>query len=203
VALAFTHITREYTPIDANGKSGTTIKTTWDVGRNAGTSTSFSAFKAESAVPPRVALEIKGVNGTVGEIPIDTFGWGASMSSAMTSGGGAGAGKADFNDLHLRMQTNAASPAFFGHAATGRDIQQVGLTVRDDAGRVLQRWTLEDVLLRSFQTGDANSDQSVLLTESFALSYSKIELEQYGYDANGKASPPVVFAWDVKLNRRV
>ena len=61
-------------------------------------------------------LEIDGIKGETtdnkheGTIEIESFSWGASNTGSMSAGGGGGAGKVNFQDLHFTTRVNKASP---------------------------------------------------------------------------------------------
>ncbi len=66
-----------------------------------------------------IFLKIDGVKGESSdaqhreEIEPASFSWGVSQEGATSAGGGAGAGKASFQDLHIIMNVSRASPQLF------------------------------------------------------------------------------------------
>ena len=68
------------------------------------------------------------------EIDVASFSWGLSQQRTTGTGGGSGAGKADFQDLHVVTDVSQASPQLFLAGAAGRLIETAVLTCRK-AGR--------------------------------------------------------------------
>ena len=57
------------------------------------------------------------------EIDVASFSWGLSQQRTMGTGGGSGAGKADFRDLQVITNVSQASPQLLLACAAGRHIQ--------------------------------------------------------------------------------
>ena len=68
------------------------------------------------------------------EIVVASFSWGLSQQRTTSTGGGAGASKASFQDLHVVTNVSQASPQLFLASAAGRHIETAVLTCRK-AGR--------------------------------------------------------------------
>src|SRR5881227_2642940 len=73
-----------------------------------------------------------------GEIEISSFSWGMSNSGAISSGGGGGAGKASFQDLHFESSVSKATPLLAKFCATGEHIKKATLTVRKAGERPVE-----------------------------------------------------------------
>ena len=76
------------------------------------------------------------------EIDVASFSWGLSQQRTTGTGGGAGASKASFQDLHVVTNVSQASPQLFLASAAGRHIETVVLTCRKAGGSPQQdfRW---------------------------------------------------------------
>src|ERR671925_272518 len=116
--------------------------------------------------------------GHEGEIEIFSFSWGISNPTVLSSGGGGGAGKASFQDLHLEGPTSSASPVLAKGCASGQHFQKAYLTVRkaggDQSSAEFYKIILEDVLVSSFQSAGAANERP---EESFSLNFAKIEFD--------------------------
>jgi len=105
-------------------------------------------------------LKIDGISGEStddkhrGEIEVASFSWGVTQTSTRATGG-AGAGKATFQDFHFTKLSDKASPTLFQKCATGAHIKHAVLTARK-AGENQQEFlkiTLSDLLVSSYQSG--------------------------------------------------
>ena len=97
------------------------------------------------------------------EIDIMSFSWGVSQTGTIGGvGGGAGAGKAQFQDFHFTKRMDKSSPNLFLGCATGEHIKTGILTARR-AGQTkgdqdFLKITLSDCLISSYQTAGASGD---------------------------------------------
>src|SRR5436190_7693794 len=126
-------------------------------------------------------LEIDGIKGESSDqkhkdtIEIESFSWGVSQTGAHSSGGGGGAGKASFQDLHFTTRVSKASPLLFKRCATGQHIQKATLFVRKAGGQQQDYMTitLTDVLVSSYRVGPDEDFDSVP-TDQVSLNFAKI-----------------------------
>jgi type VI secretion system secreted protein Hcp len=150
-------------------------------------------------------LEIDGIKGESADkkhkdtIEIESFSWGVSQTGAHSSGGGGGAGKASFQDLHFTTRVNKASPLLFKRCATGEHIKKATLFVRKSGGNQEDYLTikLEDVLVSSYQTKPSDDADSVP-TDSVSLNFTKISFDYKPQLSDGKLGAPVHGGWDLK-----
>ena len=63
-------------------------------------------------------------------IEVLSFSWGVTNARTSASGGGGGAGKASFQDLHFIQKTQSSSPKLLKACATGEHIKEATITVR-------------------------------------------------------------------------
>src|SRR5271169_582611 len=137
-------------------------------------------------------LKLDNVNGEVQDsqfekwIEIDSFSWGASNSGTSATGGGGGAGKVSFQDLHITKPTDTSSAALFQKCASGVHFQKCQLYVRKAGGdasgasSVFLKIELDDVLVSGVQfEGATQGDDRP--TEDVTLNFAKI---YYEYDAD-------------------
>lgn len=152
-------------------------------------------------------LKIDGISGEStddkhkDEIQIESFSWGLSNSGSAAHGGGAGAGKAAFQDFSFVTQVTKASPKLFLACASGEHIKQAILTARK-AGKGQQEFlkvTLSDLLVSSYQTEGAGGD--VVPTDQVSLNFSKIEVSYREQKADGSLGEANLAGWDIKANK--
>jgi type VI secretion system secreted protein Hcp len=151
-------------------------------------------------------LKIEGVDGELtsekhkGEIEILSYSWGVSQQGGSSTGGGAGAGKATFQDFTFVKNMDRSSPLLFVKAATGEHIKEVVLTgeVAGKRGQKFMEIKMSDVLISSYQQG--GSDGGVP-TDTFSLNFAKIEFKYYPADKSGALGGPVAGGWDLKENK--
>jgi type VI secretion system secreted protein Hcp len=153
-------------------------------------------------------LKIDGIDGESadakhkGQIEVLSFSWGVSNTGSSSAGGGAGAGKVQFQDIHFTTKMNKASPKLMLACATGEHIEEVFLTgqVSGKRGQQFLEIKMTDVLVSSYQTGGSSGD---IPTDSFSLNFAKIEFKYLPMNTNGTLGEPVTGGWDLKENTRV
>lgn len=124
----------------------------------------------------------------VGTFEVLAFSWGASQSGSLHTGGGAGAGKASFQDLSATKYVDGTSPELLRHVATGIVASGATLTAAPKSGPVVT-YRLVQVLVTSLSTGGSNGEDRA--TENLSLNFARFE-----YSVGG--SP--VFGWDIAAN---
>jgi type VI secretion system secreted protein Hcp len=137
------------------------------------------------------------------EIELASFSWGASQQGSVHTGGGAGAGRASFQDLLVVMNVSQAGPQLFLACAKGQHIREVILTCRRATGRDRRdflRYTLSDVVVSSYQASGHASDDSAP-AEQISLTYGQFKVEYWPQKAEGSQAAPVTAGWDLGSNR--
>lgn len=150
-------------------------------------------------------LEIDGIKGESldrrypGSIEVFSFSWGMSQTGTLSSGGGGGAGKASFQDLHFTSNVSKASPLLAKACASGQHIQKAVLYVRKAGENQFEFYkvTLEDVLVSSYQSAGGGE----VPEDSFSFNFAKIEYSYTPQKADGSADSPVTFSWDIAANK--
>lgn len=156
-----------------------------------------------------VFLKIDGVDGEStdakhkGAIDVVSFGFGVVQSGTPVGGGGAGAGKASFQDLHVVIRLDKASPRLFVACAAGEHFRNAVLTARRAGkGQVeFLKVTLSGVFVTSYRGGGAAAEDGPHV--EVTLGYERIELQYTPVTAKGTAGTPVKGGWDVKTNKKV
>ncbi|AMJ62815.1 Hcp family type VI secretion system effector [Bosea sp. PAMC 26642] len=155
-------------------------------------------------------LELDGIKGESQDskhkdfIEIESFSWGASNSGSHASGGGGGAGKVSFQDLHFTTKVNKASPNLMVACATGQHIKKAKLVVRKHGGEQQEYYviSLDDLLVSSYQSGDAVGGDTIP-TDQFSLNFSKIKFEYKPQKADGSLDAAITGGYDVKTNKKL
>ena len=136
------------------------------------------------------------------EIEVLAFSWGVGNAGSASTGGGAGAGKAVFDDLLVVARTSKASPLLWLACAKGKHIKSAVLTCRK-AGKPPQEFltiTLSEVLVASYEI-DGSDDEPPLDQVSF--SYAKVETQYTPADKTGTPQPAIKAGWDLKTGKEI
>jgi len=140
-----------------------------------------------------------------GEIDIMSFSWGVAQTGVSATGGGGGAGKVAFQDIHFVKKTDASSPLLMLNCPNGAHIKEANFVVRKAGGTKLEylKIKITDILVSSFKDhGSQNGDQIPL--ESITLNFAKVEYSYQPQGADGKAQGgPILAGWNVKQNQKV
>ena len=152
-------------------------------------------------------LKIDGIQGESldakhkGEIELESFSWGESNAGTTATGGGAGAGKVNMQDLHVAKKLDKASPLLFLACATGKHLKDAILTARKAGKGQLEFlvFKFRDLLVSSYQTGAADEEPS----EQVSFNFSRIEVEFRPQKPDGSLDTPVKAGWDLKANKKV
>lgn len=152
-------------------------------------------------------LKIDGIDGESqdskhkNEIELESWGFGATQSGTMHSGGGGGAGKVSVQDLHFVTKMSKASPKLFLSCANGEHIKKAVLVARK-AGKEQQEYykiTLSDLLVSSYQNGGSNGE--IVPLDQVSLNFAKIEIEYKEQKPDGSLGGIVKTGYDLKQNK--
>jgi type VI secretion system secreted protein Hcp len=154
-------------------------------------------------------LKIDGISGESaddkhkGEIELLSFSWGVSNPASPGVGGGAGAGKASFQDFHFVARTSKASPKLFLACASGQHVPSALFTARRAGKPSIEflKIKLREVLVSSYQVGGSEPDEEPL--DQVSLNFGKVELEYRPVGSSGKFEAPIKAGWDVKKNKKI
>jgi type VI secretion system secreted protein Hcp len=137
----------------------------------------------------------------IDEIEVLSWSWGVSESAAVVSGGGAGAGKPNFQDFQMTHGVDKASPVLLTMCATGQHISSATMTQRK-AGAGQQEFlviTMTDVVITSVHPGGNSSPGG--LVETVSLQCAKIDLEYMPQKPDGSLDTGIHFTFDIKANK--
>lgn len=111
------------------------------------------------------------------EIDVLAWSWGVSNSGSAHVGGGAGAGKANVQDLSFTKYVDKSTPDLLLACCNGKHYPEVKLTVRKAGEKPLEYLiiTLTEVLVTSVSTGGSGGEDR--LTENLSLNFAKVKVE--------------------------
>lgn len=137
------------------------------------------------------------------EIDVLAFSWGLSNSGSAHTGGGAGSGKANFQDLSFTHYIDTASPLLMYHSASGKHIATATLVARKAGETPLEylKIKMTDILVSSISTGGSGGEDR--LTENVTLNFAKVEVSYTAQDQKGAAGKTIPFGWDIQKNIKV
>jgi type VI secretion system secreted protein Hcp len=160
-----------------------------------------------SAAASDYFLEIDGVKGESSDqkhkdtIQIESFSWGVTNSGSFSSGGGGGAGKVSFQDIHFSAPVSKASPLLFKGVAQGTHFKKATLYVRKAgaAGGQGDYYVIkmEDCLVSSYQSRPSDGSDAVP-TDQFSLNFTKIEFKYQPTLSDGRLGSPLISTYDLK-----
>jgi type VI secretion system secreted protein Hcp len=132
------------------------------------------------------------------EIAVDSFTFGSSSSSSLTSGA-ASAGKAQFDVLTFSHHVDRASAALLLAVARGTMLKSAVLTAtKGNSTHPFLKVTLSDVLVTSVKIVGDDDDGA---REEVTLRFGKITFEYFNVLPDGKSSPAGKMGWDVVTNK--
>ena len=135
------------------------------------------------------------------EIDVSSWSWGLSGSGTASHAGGAGAGKATFDELRFVHAIDRASPLLMSACATGEHVKDAKITLRR-AGEGQHDFlviTLNDVVVTSVST--SVSAEGDAMVESVGLSFAKVDLGYTPQKPDGTLDAGVHFIFDLQANR--
>jgi type VI secretion system secreted protein Hcp len=134
-----------------------------------------------------------------GEIDVLSWSWGISNSADVRSGGGAGAGKANFSDLSFMHSLDKASPVLM-KACTMGDHFAEGTLVARKTGKGQQEYLIVK-MKEVFVTSVQPSGSSEHPMESVSLVFGHVDLEYKPQKEDGSLDAGVHFVYDIKQHK--
>jgi type VI secretion system secreted protein Hcp len=150
-------------------------------------------------------LKLAGIDGEstdethVKWIEVESFSWGVSNPTTISSTGGAAVGKAIPSDFTLVIPVSSASPAIFSKVVSGVHIDTATLSARKAGGRgsvEFFKYDLDTVFVSSLTT-EGGGDVPM---EQVSLRFAKIEVAYTPQKADGSAGLPITAGWDFLKN---
>jgi type VI secretion system secreted protein Hcp len=136
----------------------------------------------------------------LGAISATELSWG--IENPMTIGsasGGAGTGKAKFEELEIKKLVDASSPGLMMAAGRGTPIPTASIMIRKDAGKMntALQYSLKNVFITKIDTSASAGDDGVY--ETVTLRVGSIQ-ERYVQMRPTGALNPIIAGWDQVTN---
>lgn len=135
-----------------------------------------------------------------GEIDVLAWSWGMSQSGSFHTGGGGGAGKANFQDISITKWIDKSSPILMLYCANGDHFTDAKLTVRKAGKKPLEylKISMKDVLITSVSTGGSGGEDK--LTENVTLNFRTVKVEYQEQKSDGSGEAAKTFEWNIAEN---
>jgi type VI secretion system secreted protein Hcp len=155
-------------------------------------------------------LELKGIEGEStdskmkGKIELHSFSVSAQQTGTQHHGGGGGAGRVRFSDIHCTKLYDKSSVELMLACATGKHFEEGTITCRKAGGEqepylIIK---LKDVLVSSYNMG-GHSKGELPVMDDFALNYGSIHKEYKVQTEKGSVGSPVKGGWSLKENKKL
>lgn len=151
-------------------------------------------------------LKIEGIEGEAQdkvhakEIDVLAWSWGMSQGGTTHMGGGAGAGKASFQDISLTKYIDKSTTRLMQAAARGTHIPSATLVMRKAGDAPLEYLTIhmKDVMITSVSIGGSPAEDR--LTENVTLNFADFGVRYIEQKPDGAAGEKPEFKWDIAAN---
>jgi type VI secretion system secreted protein Hcp len=127
-----------------------------------------------------------------------------NIVSIGSSTGGAGAGKAKFNEIEITKPSDSASPVLFKMLVTGQHFKTVTINIRKaggdktKSGGAYERFTFSTVFVSKLTVSGSTGDD--VPTETVILTYGALKWEYSRQDAQGNLTPLPAVQWSTITN---
>lgn len=130
-------------------------------------------------------------------IDVLAWSWGASNSGTAQMGTGAGAGKANIQDLSFTKYVDVGSCDLQKASLNGTHVPEVKIEIRKAGEKpfVYLEYKLEDVLISSFSTGGSGGEDR--LTENLSLNFAKVSVTYNQQSKTGGLEKSVDYWYDI------
>lgn len=134
------------------------------------------------------------------EIDVLAWSWGISNSGSAHTGGGAGAGKANVQDLSLTKYIDKSSPDLMLACCNGKHYDSATLVCRKAGEKPLEYIliTMTEVMVTAVSTGGSGGEDR--LTENVTLNFAKVKVDYKEQTATGTAGATPSMTWDIAQN---
>jgi type VI secretion system secreted protein Hcp len=135
-----------------------------------------------------------------GDIDVLAWSWGMSNSGSFHTGGGGGAGKANFQDISITKWVDKSSPVLMLYCANGDHFEKAKLIVRKAGKTPLEYITIDmkKVMITSVSTGGSGGEDR--LTENVSLNFAEVEVNYVPQKPDGSGDAAIPFTWDIAAN---
>jgi type VI secretion system secreted protein Hcp len=137
------------------------------------------------------------------EIDVLAWSWGVSNSGSAHVGGGAGAGKANIQDLSFTKYIDLTSPDLLLACCNGKHFPEANLVVRKAGETPLEylKIKMTEVLVTSVSTGGSGGEDR--LTENVTLNFAKINVDYAEQTEKGSIGGKPKMGWDISANKKL
>jgi type VI secretion system secreted protein Hcp len=137
------------------------------------------------------------------ELEILSFSFGAENAGSRNVGGGGGAGKVSFHDLHFVHRLDKASPRLLLACASGQHIKEATITVRKAGGQQLEylKIKLTEVFVSSYQLGGSSQGGEATPLAELSLNFVKLRMDYTEQNVKGGAGSTTSMEWDLGKNK--
>jgi type VI secretion system secreted protein Hcp len=134
------------------------------------------------------------------KIDVLAWSWGVSNSGSAHMGGGAGAGKANVQDLSFTKWIDKSSPSLIQACCKGTHYADSTLIVRKAGDNPLEylKITLTEVLVTSVSTGGSGGEDR--LTENVTLNFAKVKVQYVEQTPTGAAGDKPEMTYNIAEN---
>src|ERR1700748_1652898 len=135
-----------------------------------------------------------------GEIDVLAWSWGVSNSGSAHVGGGAGAGKANVQDLSFTKYIDKASPDLMLASCNGKHFDKATLVVRKAGTTPLEYLTItmKEVLITSVSTGGSGGEDR--LTENVSSNFADVTVAYIEQTKGGGTGDTPSMHWAIAEN---
>src|ERR1700741_2247200 len=130
-------------------------------------------------------------------IDVLAWSWGVSNSGSAHVGGGAGAGKANVQDLSFTKYVDKSTPDLLLASCNGKHYGSALLTVRKAGEKPLEylKITMTEVLITSVSTGGSGGEDR--LTENVTLNFASVKVDYVEQKKAGSAGDKPSMNWKI------
>ena len=134
------------------------------------------------------------------EIDVLAWSWGVSNSGSAHVGGGAGAGKANVQDLSFTKYIDKSSCDLLLACCIGKHYTDATLVVRKAGTTPLEYLTitLTEVMVTAVSTGGSGGEDR--LTENVTLNFAKVKVDYKEQTATGTTGATPSMSYDIAQN---
>jgi type VI secretion system secreted protein Hcp len=137
-----------------------------------------------------------------GKTDVLAWSWGMSNSGSAHVGGGAGAGKANVQDLSFTKYIDKSTPDLMLAACNGKHFDSATLIVRKAGEKPLEylKITMTEVLITSVSTGGSGGEDR--LTENVTLNFASVKVDYVEQKKDGSAGDKPSMNWNIAENSK-
>ncbi|MBN8939776.1 MAG: type VI secretion system tube protein Hcp [Rhizobiales bacterium] len=151
-------------------------------------------------------LELDGVKGEsaikTNAIDIESWSFGMSQTATAHTATGAGAGKANVQDIHVMKKLDFASPTLMKFSLQAHHIPSGKIICRKSGGpKPVDYLVIEmkNIIVSSSQVTGSNGND--LVSESLALNFATFKVTYKTQKADQSEGPQNEVAWDIAANK--